>query len=314
MSILIIFAVLFIVLLTIGVLFEILSMQWSKRRYKTPRGKLVDVDGHQLHIHVMGERQANQSVVVLEAGVASNSLDWQKVQPKIAEFAQVVIYDRAGYGWSEKGKDPRSPQQIVTELHTLLQNAVIEAPYLMVGHSFGGIYVRLFAETYPDEVAGLVLVESSVPSMIKAVNTAPEISRLKRVSRMKRIGLVRLMLARILTHSAHLEGEAKKEYLAMNMLDSDNVIREAVPMYEGITLSDRIDLPLIIISREPFEELPSEKRWQDYQQELVELSSTSRHIYTTSGSHYPALSEPDVVVRAVQDMLGQISYKHKESQ
>lgn len=312
MTILIGIVVLVVILLMIGALFEIISTQQSKQRYKTPPGKLVDVGGHQLHIHSMGEKRPNQSVVVLEAGVASNSLDWQKVQPKIAEFAQVVTYDRAGYGWSEKGDDPRSPQQIVTELHTLLHNAGIESPYVMVGHSFGGIYVRLFAETYPDDVVGLILVESSVPSMIKTVNTAPEISRLKRVARMKRIGLVRLMLARILGHSSFLEGDARKQYLAMNMLDSDNVIREAVPMYEGVTLSETVDLPLIVISRERFEELPSEKRWHEYQQELVELAPNTRHIYTTSSSHYPALSEPDVVVRAVRDMLGQISHNHKE--
>jgi pimeloyl-ACP methyl ester carboxylesterase len=304
MDIILILIVFVSALLLLGGIYEIILAQRDRQRYKTPPGRLVDVGGHKLHIHSLGERKPNQPVIVLEAGVASNSLDWQKIQPKVAEFAQAVTYDRAGYGWSEAGTDPRSPQQIVTDLHTLLHNAGIQPPYVMVGHSFGGIYIRLFAETYPDEVVGLILVESSVPSMIKSVNTEPEMRRLKRVARLKRFGLVRLMLPRILNHVKHLEGAAKQQYLAMNLLDSDNVIREALPMYQGVTLSDKVDVPLIVISREPFDEVAGEKRWQEYQQELVALSSDTRHIHTSSASHYPALSEPDVVVRAIQDMMG----------
>ena len=307
MDFIIILIVLLISLLLIGGMYEIVLAQRDRQRYRTPPSRLVDVGGHKLHIHSMGERKPNQPVVVLEAGVASNSLDWQKVQPKIAEFAQVVTYDRAGYGWSEPGTDPRSPQQIVSDLHTLLHNAGIQPPYVMVGHSFGGIYIRLFAQTYPDEVVGLILVESSVPSMIKTINTEPEIRRLKRVARLKRFGLVRLMLPRILSHANHLEGKDKQQYLAMNLLDSDNVIREALPMYQGVTLSDTVNIPLTVISREPFDEVAGEKRWQEYQQELVALSPDARHIHTSSASHYPALSEPEVVVRAVQDMMGRFT-------
>jgi pimeloyl-ACP methyl ester carboxylesterase len=304
MNIVLIIVGLIILLLVIGAVYEIIASQLDKQRYKTPPGQLVDVGGHKLHMLVQGERKPGQPIVVMEAGVASNSLDWQLVQPKVAEFAQTVTYDRAGYGWSEKGVDPRSPQQIVTELHALLHHADIEPPYVLVGHSFGGIYIRLFAETYPDKVAGLVFVESSVPSMIKTINTQPEIDRLKRVARLKRIGLVRVMLPRILSHINHLERKARAQYFAFNMLNSDNVIREALPMYQGVTMADSIDVPLIVISREPFEELATEQRWQEYQQELVKLSPESRQIFTTTNSHYPALAEPDIVVRAIREMMG----------
>jgi pimeloyl-ACP methyl ester carboxylesterase len=309
MNVLLIVVGLILFLMFIGTVFEFVSTQRDRQRYKTPPGKLVDVGGHKLHLLTMGERKSGQPVVVMEAGVASSSLDWQLVQPKVAEFAQTVTYDRAGYGWSEKGTDPRSPQQIATELHTLLHNAGVEPPYVLVGHSFGGIYIRLFVEAYPDEVAGLIFVESSVPSMIKTINTQPEIDRLKRVSRLKTIGLVRLMLSRILNHVNHLEGAARAQYFAFNMLNSDNVIREALPMYEGVTLKDAVDAPVIVISREPFEELASEQRWQEYQQELVKLSSDSRQIFASSNTHYPALSEPELVIRAIREILAQLNHK-----
>src|SRR5687768_17078822 len=115
--------------------------------------------------------------------------------------------------------------------------------------------------------------------MIKTINTQPEINRLKRVAQHKRVGLVRLLLPRILSHIKHLDKSARAQYFAFNMLNSDNVPREALPMYAGVTLADSVNTPLIVISREPFEELASEQRWQEYQQELLQLSPDSRQIF-----------------------------------
>ena len=308
MNILLILVWLVLLLLIIGAAYEVIFTILDRRRYQTPPGKLVDVGGHRLHILTMGERQTGQPVVILEAGVASNLLDWQKVQPEVAEFAQVVAYDRAGYGWSDISQKRRTPELIVQELHTLLQNAEIEPPYLLVGHSFGGIHVRLFAETFPDEVVGLILVDASNPAMIKTINTEPEIKRLKRVRLISRTGLVRAMLPRLLSHTRHLDDAARKQYLALNMMDSQNVMREALPMYgEGVKLSDSVHVPLIVISREPFEELESEKLWHGYQKGLAALSDDARHIYSTTSSHYIAMAEPEIVVRAIQEMVAQVS-------
>ena len=97
----------------------------------------------------------------MDAGLGGASISWSLVQPEIAKFTNVCSYDRAGMGWSDVGPRPRTSRQIVKELHTLLGNAGIKKPYVLVGHSFGGANMLLYAHQYPEEVAGLVLVDAS---------------------------------------------------------------------------------------------------------------------------------------------------------
>lgn len=307
MNIILAIILIIIAIIALGASYEFLSVMRDKRKYKTPSGTLVDVNGIQLHMNLMGDREANQPVIVFDSGVGANALDWQKVQPQVAQFAQTITYDRAGYGWSDRGIEPRTPQRIVDELHTMLQNAEIEPPYILVGHSFGGIYVRLFAGTHPDEVAGLILVDSSHPEMLAARNTEPEIKRLKNVQRFQRIGVVRLMLPRILSRANHLTGEPFKQYLAFNLLDNFNTLREAEPLFrDGIELAEHIDVPLTVISRERDDDIATEKSWSDSQDKLADLSPNAKHIRTESSSHWTALSEPETVVDVIRNMLDEL--------
>jgi len=124
-----------------------------------PPGKLVDVGGWRLHLNCTGEARASQPTVILESGKGDFSVEWSLVQPGIAKFARVCSYDRAGDGWSDLGPYPRTFHQIVYELHTLLDKAGVKPPLVLVGHSYGGWLVRLYASTYPAETAGMVLVE-----------------------------------------------------------------------------------------------------------------------------------------------------------
>jgi pimeloyl-ACP methyl ester carboxylesterase len=124
---------------------------------------LVDVGGHQLYINCAGK---GTPAVVLEAGLNSGSEAWNSFQPGVAEFTRVCSYDRAGVGQSEAGPKPRTSQNIVDDLRRLLSNAGIRGPYVLVGHSFGGMNVRLYAAQYPEEVAGVVLVDSFHPDSL----------------------------------------------------------------------------------------------------------------------------------------------------
>jgi len=102
--------------------------------------------------------------VVMDSGFPGTSLSWTFVQPEVAKFTRACSYDRAGLGWSDAGPMPRTSRQIVEELHALLLNAGVEGPYVLVGHSFGTFTVRLYASTYPDQVAGMVLGDPIHPS------------------------------------------------------------------------------------------------------------------------------------------------------
>jgi len=121
----------------------------------------VDVGGHSLNLLIGGQ---GSPAVVFEGGFGAGIASWSTVQKEVAAFARTVSYDRAGLGQSELGPKPRSAKQIATELHTALEKAGVKPPYVLVGHSFGGIYVRVFAERYPKEVAGMVLLDPSQES------------------------------------------------------------------------------------------------------------------------------------------------------
>jgi pimeloyl-ACP methyl ester carboxylesterase len=123
-----------------------------------PTGKLVDIGGYKLHINVTGK---GNPTVVLIAGAGDFSFDWSLVQPKVSRFARVASYDRAGLAWSDLGPIPRTMKQEAYELHLLLRKAKLTAPYVLVGHSIGGLIARVYAAQYPNEVAGIVLVDST---------------------------------------------------------------------------------------------------------------------------------------------------------
>jgi pimeloyl-ACP methyl ester carboxylesterase len=133
----------------------------DRRRYPAP-GLLIHVDGRQIHLQVRGT-DSDGPTVVLEAGMGSFSPNWYWVQEELAPVVRSLSYDRAGLGWSRRSRRPRDAQTIAMELHDALREAAIEPPYVLAGHSFGGLPVRAFADLYPDLTAGLVLVDASHP-------------------------------------------------------------------------------------------------------------------------------------------------------
>lgn len=123
--------------------------------------KLVDVGGRRLYIKCSGEERKGLPVVVMDAGMGNTSDVWSLVQSQVAQFARVCSYDRAGMGKSDREPKAHSSQDVVDDLHQLLANAGVNPPYVLVGHSLGGMNVRLYANYYPKEVVGMVLVDST---------------------------------------------------------------------------------------------------------------------------------------------------------
>src|SRR6185437_6441949 len=147
-------------LASIGGGYETVREAVDAHAYPMP-GQLIEVGGHRLHLSCTG---SGSPTVVLEpgAGEMSSNLGW--ITPAVARDTRVCVYDRAGRGWSEPADSAQDGVQIATDLHTLLHRGHVPGPYVLAGHSFGGLYVLTFAARYPDEVAGLALIDSTAPS------------------------------------------------------------------------------------------------------------------------------------------------------
>lgn len=131
--------------------------------------RVIDIGDCQINIYCIGQ---GKPAVVIDAGLGDGLNSWKNVQEQVSAFAQVCTYDRAGVGKSTPGPKPRTSQQMVAELHNLLIKAQIDGPYVLVGHSLGGLNIQLYAAEYPDEVAGMVLVDPSFPGMFSCLESA----------------------------------------------------------------------------------------------------------------------------------------------
>lgn len=165
--------------------------------------------GHLLHLLESGSGSSD-TTIVLEAGLMSTVLSWSSLQRELAQSYRVVSYDRAGLGWSEIGPMPRTADRIVDELHTLLQQAGVPPPYVLAGHSFGGLTMPLFAARFPDETAGMVLVDPVVPAEWnppsahdrKLIRVGAQVCR--RAALLSHIGLIRFTAFLLTTRAAKI--------------------------------------------------------------------------------------------------------------
>ncbi len=155
---LMLFGIILIVLALFGATYQTIATETDKATYPQ-RGQFYSINGHQMNIYCTGE---GNPTVVLEAGGVANSLWWYRVQGQLEKHTRVCAYDRAGQGWSEPAAGSRDALTLVRELHSLLEQAGGSAPYIMAGHSVGAILTRIYAQQYPEQVSGIVLVDSGL--------------------------------------------------------------------------------------------------------------------------------------------------------
>lgn len=177
----------------IGYLYQALATVRDRQDYPAP-GRLVDVDDCRLHVQTTG---CGRPSVVLESGLGGMSSAWGWIQPEAAKFCRVVSYDRAGLGWSGPDLAPKTAVLAARRLHGILVHSRIPAPYVLVGHSMGGLLVRVFADIYPNEVAGIVLLDAVHPDQhlrSSAIDTHMRtgFAFLKTAPLLARLGYVRL--------------------------------------------------------------------------------------------------------------------------
>jgi pimeloyl-ACP methyl ester carboxylesterase len=267
-----------------------------------PPGKLFDIGGYRLHLYCTG---TGGPTVVLEHGHSATYLDWFRVQPRLATFARVCSYDRAGYGWSDPSPKDRLPSVMAEELHALLNAAGEKPPYILVGHSFGAMNAVMFARKFTDEVAGVILVDGSIPESLHRASF-----RTRLWERMMQFtmpfGLPRW---RGWCGGGLDEISDKKQALTCRSQFFETIRREdsafARTAGEMNAVASLGNLPLIVIARDPArgQNPAGEERNHQLQRESAKLSTNSQFIVAEGSAHDVPLARPDVIVEAVRSLL-----------
>ena len=279
---------------------------------RRPPGRWVTAGNSQIHVHCGGV-DTTAATVVLEAGLGGCSTSWTRVIALIAPHARVVAYDRAGHGHSTNPHTatPRTPIQVATQLRDALSAAVIPGPYVLVGHSAGAIYCHAFAAAYPHDIAGLVMVDPSLPPtsdgsalrrwMLPLTQpvTCAAITRLTRQRPGPRPPTVADTARR---HDSRSEWAQAKTWLAM--------LRET----RGFAHTHRpsrttaADLPVVVITQAPPHATGgiAAHAWQRLaasHHTLTGPAPRSRHLYATYAGHTIPTQEPQVVADAIRHLL-----------
>ena len=330
-------------LLIAGVVYQMIGSWIDESRFPPP-GRLVDIGACNLHLNQQG---SGQPVVVLEAGIAATSISWSLVQTCVAEFSTVCSYDRAGLGWSERRwSEPRRDrscpctlEQMVGELKASLRKSGLVAPFVLVGHSFGGLLVNAFAHAYPEQVAGLVLVDpvsltywsSGTQANADQILAGARLSR--RGAILARIGLVRAALSvlnaggrwfpLLVGRAAARQGSGLMQNLAREVAKLPRELRstarahwsrpkaflamaeylEALPACAaaGLKMSVPANIPVTILSAgsATAEELRERDAWAGH-------SERGRHLKVPGTGHWLQLERPELIAAAVREMVNEL--------
>src|SRR5215217_5650338 len=294
-------------LASIGGGYQTLGEAADAKAYPMP-GQLVEVGGHRLHLRCTG---AGTPTVVLEpgAGEMSSNLGW--IAPAVARDTRVCVYDRAGRGWSEPASTAQDGAQIATDLHTLLQRGHVPGPYVLAGHSFGGLYVLTFAARYPDEVAGMVLVDSTAPA--SAANPgAPSPGHGGSNDAMSRVSAVysaaaRVGLGRLYAQSAlgslppRSRDEVRASVATPSTLRStiDEYVQATASTEQAAALGDFADKPLIVLTAGS----GHDAAWSTAQNRMATLSTNSVHRVIDSVTHEALIANEDGAATTTQAIL-----------
>jgi pimeloyl-ACP methyl ester carboxylesterase len=313
-------------LVAAGAVYQFSMVEWDSHRYPPP-GKLVDIGGGlRLHINCTG---AGSPTAILEAGPNDSSVIWQLAQPQISRFTRVCSYDRAGFGWSDAPNEPRSSLNIASELERLLTRASVPGPYVLVGHDFGTLDLRVFAARHRQEVVGMVFVDSVHPDIHNRppFNVAAQ-STLSNAYYRLIPWTVPLGLPRIRGWCrnnftfrnqpaawARLVPEASAQYCRLQSWRAEEA---QVTDENGSSFYANSgplgDMPLIVLSHDPqvndfggffspADLIKAERSWMEMQGELRTLSSTSKWIVAKGSPHWIQIHRPELVAADVQEIV-----------
>jgi pimeloyl-ACP methyl ester carboxylesterase len=258
-------------------------------------GHLVDVGGHRLHISCTG---TGSPTVVLEAAlgeVSSMMASW--LEPTVASTTRVCVYDRAGRGWSEAASGPQDGEQVAGDLHRLLHNAGEPGPYVLAGHSAGGIYVLNFAKLYPHEVAGVALLDSMHPRQYDRMAAWPGFYEMYRratavMPTLARLGVGRAVYGTSYGDLPEPQRDQERDFVARprdnrSLRDKFHMIRTA--MNQAADLRTLGDIPLAVVTAGR----GHDGDWRPMQDDLATLSSNRAHRYLPAATHQMVVEDRD---------------------
>jgi pimeloyl-ACP methyl ester carboxylesterase len=300
--------------LLIGLIWQASATASADRTFPPP-GQLVDVGGYSLHLHCTGR---GSPTVILEGGVPEWSIHWQAVQPGIAKFTRVCAYDRAGYGWSDVGPKPRTARHIVEELHSLLTNAGEQGPYVLVAHSLWGPAALLFQDAYPEEVAGLVLIESWSPDLFsplpdvieqslplnRAMGTLASLGQVRVFAELGILPIGDMLKADLLPEE--LRAVYSEAYYSpmfwTTMNDEYSAMEESAVELQDIGSLGDLPMRVIQAGTRPVDDYPPDAIWNEVQSRLAALSSSAQLTVADMSGHFVQLEQPDLVIDAVRQV------------
>jgi len=286
----------------VGSAYQVLASAWD-RRHHPPPGELVDIDGCPMHVQSDGE---GAPTVVLETGLGGMSCAWAWIRPETAKFCRVFSYDRAGLGWSGEDPAPISARQTVRRLRSLLHKAGAVPPFVLAGHSMGGLLIRLFAHLYPADVAGMVLIDAVHPdqhlrSRAIAVHMRTGFRMLRAMPLLSQLGYVRLSGF----FHAWADGlPAKEAAEARAFLSQHRHLRTTLDeslawgaLCEEVRRTGGLgNLPLAVVTAGK-DVLPGQP---ELQSELAALSSDSVHVAVKGADHVTLVTHREYAIQVVE--------------
>jgi pimeloyl-ACP methyl ester carboxylesterase len=267
-------------------------------RPEAPRDDLVDIGTHRLYIHCTG---TGRPTVVIDTGLGESYESWESVITMLSHQTRVCAYDRAGYGQSEPGPMPRESKRTASELHLLLANSGEDGPFLLVGHSLGGLNMQVYASTYPEEVAGLVLLDPS-PLAWMMGEGFPELREL-----FNQQGETLREEADVLSMSSDPDAIAIAPFMDATASEFEEFFGPTADEVAGI--SSFGELPLTVIgATEPdpsFGEFGQAFRqfWNEESMLLARKSESGQFIMADGSSHHIHLDAPQLVIDAILQLM-----------
>jgi pimeloyl-ACP methyl ester carboxylesterase len=256
--------------------YQTLRESLDRRMYVAP-GQLVDVGGHRLHLNCAG---LGSPSVILESGLGESAAYWGWISAAVAGDTKVCVYDRAGRGWSDPASAPQDGVAVATDLHTLLDRGHVVGPFVLVGHSSGAEYVRIFADRYPEQVAGMVLLDGQPAEAFESLPTFPAFyTGFRRVSALfpslARLGVGRLVFQADLALPAHARDMQRLHHGSARLYRSlrDEFAELPTSLAQARSSQNLGDRPLVVVTAAR----DAQAGWLPLQDKLATLSTNSSH-------------------------------------